>query len=155
MAFLVRGSTSISDVNQNVSKVKKHLKMLPYNEDAFKIGLCSVPPKGLPYSVLSLANSCAAHHMLGQNLRVFNRLYSKRAHLHHYTQYVERQLFDEAFETVNMLMKDYIHLDMLHETPASCISSTAPVPNGAASLLFTPSAWTSQRALSGTEGTQA
>lgn len=153
MAFLVRGSTSISDVNQNVMKVRKHLKMLPYNEDAFKIGLCSVPPKGLPYSVLSLANSCAAHHMFGQNLRVFNRLYSKRAHLHHYTQYVDRQVFDEAFETVNTLMKDYIQLDMLQQTPASCISAQAPSDSvGTASLLFAPSAWASQSSLRGTGG---
>jgi tubulin epsilon len=152
MAFLVRGSASISDINQNITKVRKHLKMLPCNEDAFKIGLCSVPPKGLPYSVLSLANSCAAHHMFGQNLRVFNRLYSKRAHLHHYTQYVDRDVFDEAFETVNTLMKDYIHLDMLHETPASCISPPDPSCDGIASLLFAPSAWSSQRALRSTGG---
>merc|ERR1719183_988718 len=142
MAFLVRGSASISDVNRNVTRIRSQLKMLPYNEDAFKIGLCSVPPKGLPYSVLSLANSCAANHMFGQTLRVFSRLYSKKAHLHHYTQYVDRQLFDEAFETVNTLMKDYIHLDMLHETPASCAGPTVDLPSsaGAASLLFAPSA---------------
>ena len=36
---------SIADVHRNVSRVRKQLKMLPYNEDAFKIGLCSVPPK--------------------------------------------------------------------------------------------------------------
>lgn len=145
LAFLVRGSTSVSDVNHNVAKVRKQVKMLPYNEDAFKIGLCSVPPKGLPYSVLSLANSCAAHHMFGQNLKLFNRLYSKRAHLHHYTQYVEKECFDEAFEASNSLMKDYIHLDMLHETPASCVGTTVPVPRSAASLLFAPSAWASHR----------
>mmetsp|Transcript_26801 Transcript_26801/g.46495 ORF Transcript_26801/g.46495 Transcript_26801/m.46495 type:complete len:599 (-) Transcript_26801:63-1859(-) len=149
MAFLVRGSTSISDVNHNVARIRKQLKMLPCNEDAFKIGLCSVPPKGLPYSVLSLANSCAAHHLFSQNLRVFNRLYSKKAMVHHYTKYVEREIFDEAFETVNTLMKDYIHLDMLQETPASCAGSHSPPIDSAASLLFAPSAWASQCALAG------
>ncbi|CAE8648841.1 unnamed protein product, partial [Polarella glacialis] len=48
LAFLVRGSTSISDVNRNIGRIRKQLKLLPYNEDAFKIGMCTVPPKGLP-----------------------------------------------------------------------------------------------------------
>ena len=34
--------------------------------------------------------------------------------MHHYTEYMEKTEFDEAFETVNTLIKDYIHLDMLH-----------------------------------------
>ena len=43
----------------------------------------------------------------------FSRLYNRKAHVHHYTEYMERGEFDEAFETVNALIKDYIHLDML------------------------------------------
>eukprot|EP00929_Paragymnodinium_shiwhaense_P107239 TRINITY_DN73317_c0_g1_i1.p1 TRINITY_DN73317_c0_g1~~TRINITY_DN73317_c0_g1_i1.p1 ORF type:complete len:586 (+),score=95.31 TRINITY_DN73317_c0_g1_i1:158-1915(+) len=154
MAFLVRGSASISDVNRNVLRVRKSVKMLPYNEDAFKIGLCSVPPRGLPYSVLGLANSCAAHQMFGNTLRDFSRLYSRKAHVHHYTQYMEKALFDEAFETTNSLMKEYIHLDMMHEVPTdksskAAHSVTAATDVNAASLLFAPSAWTSEMALRG------
>ena len=33
--------------------------------------------------------------------------------MHHYTNFMEREEFDQAFETVNSLIKDYIHLDML------------------------------------------
>jgi len=157
MAFLVRGSASIADVHRNIVRVRKQLKMLPYNEDAFKIGLCNVPPKGLPYSVLGLANSCAAHHLLGQTLRDFNRLYTRKAHVHHYTDYMELASFDEAFETANSLMKEYIHLDMMHEVPASCLSQAPAVGaaasigrrEAAASLLFAPSAWASQCAVQG------
>lgn len=43
----------------------------------------------------------------------FSRLYNRKAHVHHYTEYMEKVEFDEAFETVNTLMKDYISLDML------------------------------------------
>ena len=43
----------------------------------------------------------------------FSRLYNRKAHVHHYTEYMEKGEFDEAFETVNALIKDYIHLDML------------------------------------------
>lgn len=150
LAFLVRGSTSISDVNRNISRVRKQLKMLPFNEDAFKIGLCTVPPKGLPYSVLHLANTCAAHHMFGHTVRDFSRLYSRKAHVHHYTEYMDRGEFDDAFEKVNSLMKDYIQLDMLHETPASCKGEDTPASVSSSSLLFAPSAWTSRNALSPT-----
>ncbi|CAK0911277.1 unnamed protein product, partial [Prorocentrum cordatum] len=144
MAFLVRGSASIADVNRNVTRVRKQLKMLPYNEDAFKIGLCAVPPRGLPYSVLGLANSCAAHHMFGQSLRSFSRLYSRKAHVHHYTEYMDQGMLDEAFDTVNSLMKEYVRLDVLHQPPAR---TDAPIaPGGAASLLLAPSAWASREA---------
>lgn len=148
MAFLVRGSASISDVTRSVARVRKQVKMLPYNDDAFKIGLCSVPPKGLPFSVLGLANSCAAHQLLGQNLRDFSRLYQRKAHVHHYTEYMEKEAFDEAFETVNTLMKDYINLDMLHEAPRPRHPSNANAGSSLQSLLFAPSAAATRDALS-------
>jgi len=147
LAFLARGTSSVSDVNRNVTRIRKQVKMLPYNEDAFKIGLCSVPPKGLPYSVLCLANSCATHQMLSQRLKDFSRLYNRKAHIHHYTEYMEKACFDVAFETANSLMKDYIQLDMLHETPASCVSPSSQAPANASSLLFAPSAWASHSAV--------
>ena len=43
----------------------------------------------------------------------FSRLYTRKAHVHHYTEFMEKAQFDEAYETVNTLIKDYIHLDML------------------------------------------
>lgn len=142
----MRGSASISDVTQNIARVRKHIKMLPCNEDAFKIGLCGVPPKGLPYSVLALGNSCATHHMLGHSLRDFSRLYTRRAHVHHYTQYMDLGVFDEAYETVNSLMKDYLHLDIMQEAPPSCLGPPTD-PVGAFSLLFSPSAKTYNSAM--------
>eukprot|EP00435_Cladocopium_sp_Y103_P069060 s218_g32.t1 len=37
LAFLVRGSASIADVNRNIFQLRKKLKLLPFNEDAFKM----------------------------------------------------------------------------------------------------------------------
>ena len=48
-----------------------------------------------------------------QQVKDFSRLYTRKAHVHHYTNFMEREEFDQAFETVNSLIKDYIHLDML------------------------------------------
>lgn len=98
-----------------------------------------MPPRGLPYSVLHLGNTCAAHQMFSHTVKDFSRLYGRKAHVHHYTEYMEKAQFDEAFETVNTLIKDYIQLDTLHETPLSCCPQ-APQPHSAAALLA-PSAW--------------
>jgi hypothetical protein len=44
-AFLVRSPTaSISDVTRNIVKLKASMRLLPFNDDAFKIGICSHPP---------------------------------------------------------------------------------------------------------------
>lgn len=52
-------------------------------------------------------------HLSATEVKDFSRLYNRKAHVHHYTEYMEKVEFDEAFETVNTLMKDYISLDML------------------------------------------
>lgn len=41
-AFFVRGNVSIHDVERNIDRIKKAgcIKMLPFNNDAFKVGLC-------------------------------------------------------------------------------------------------------------------
>eukprot|EP00438_Fugacium_kawagutii_P010741 Skav218257 [mRNA] locus=scaffold2035:113736:130136:- [translate_table: standard] len=55
----------------------------------------------------------ALHRLQMSTVKDFSRLYNRKAHVHHYTEYMEKGEFDEAFETVNALIKDYIHLDML------------------------------------------
>ena len=61
-AFLVRGAVSMHDVERNIDRIKRSIKMLPFNRDAFKVGLCQQPPLGQPCSVLSLSNSSAVRH---------------------------------------------------------------------------------------------
>eukprot|EP00899_Mesostigma_viride_P012026 jgi/Mesvir1/20824/Mv07921-RA.1 len=57
--LLLRGeSVTISDINRNVARLKSSLRMVYWNTEGFKLGLCSKPPVGLPYSLLSLANNC-------------------------------------------------------------------------------------------------
>eukprot|EP00435_Cladocopium_sp_Y103_P068138 s218_g31.t1 len=110
-----------------------------------RIGLCTVAPRGLPYSVLHLGNTCAAHQMFSHTVKDFSRLYNRKAHVHHYTEYMEKGEFDEAFETVNALIKDYIHLDM-HETPASCCPRPTAQSLRSAAAVLTPSTWASSAA---------
>eukprot|EP00913_Durusdinium_trenchii_P030908 g28949.t1 len=68
LAFLVRGSASIGDVNRNISQLRKKLKLLPFNEDAFKTrGMRRLPPA----AQILVCKVCAVllrslHHHLGQ-----------------------------------------------------------------------------------------
>lgn len=57
--LIMRGAATIADINRNVSRIKPTLKMAHWNPDGFKIGMCSKPPVGVPYSLLGLANNTA------------------------------------------------------------------------------------------------
>ncbi|CAK9061779.1 Tubulin epsilon chain (Epsilon-tubulin) [Durusdinium trenchii] len=99
----------------------------------------------LPTSNDSLASICnqISTRDAGEQAQVkdFSRLYCRKAHVHHYTEYMEKAEFDEAFETVNTLIKEYIHLDMLHETPASCCPDSGLQSVRSAASVLTPSSW--------------
>merc|ERR1711924_16310 len=86
-------------------------------------------------------------HLFSQNLKVFSRIYKHKAHVHHYTQYMEKSMFDEAFEASSSLVKDYIHVDMMQEPPPSCTRRMCGTVPSAASLLLTPSRWATEQAL--------
>ena len=41
--LLLRGDVVISDVQRSITRIKKTIQMVHWNQDGFKIGLCSVP----------------------------------------------------------------------------------------------------------------
>eukprot|EP00922_Rhytidocystis_sp_ex-Travisia-forbesii_P025903 GHVS01037993.1.p1 GENE.GHVS01037993.1~~GHVS01037993.1.p1 ORF type:complete len:265 (-),score=16.87 GHVS01037993.1:711-1505(-) len=43
-AFLVRGDATISSITRNIERAKSKMKLLRFNKDGFKVGLCRVPP---------------------------------------------------------------------------------------------------------------
>ena len=51
----------MSDITRNVIKAKQSgsLKLLPFNEDAIKLGLCGFAPHSYKHSCLGLSNNCA------------------------------------------------------------------------------------------------
>lgn len=119
-AFLMRGNATISDINRNLARVKPNLKMVPWNADGFKIGLCSVPPAQQPYSLLNLANNCAIAETFSSMEERFSMLYKRQFYLHHYTEYMEKSGFEEAHEEVRTLIDGYQRLE---GTPAPEMST--------------------------------
>ena len=87
------------------------MKMISWNQEGYKIGLCNTPPVGMPYSLLCLSNnSCITTHF--SNLKQkFMKLYKRKANVHHYTNYMEKERFDEAIHSLDDLAARYSDLD--------------------------------------------
>ena len=107
-ALLARGNASISEVNTSIGRIKADLRMVPWNPDGFKIGLCNVPPAGTDHSVLCLANNTAITSMFEDLQHRFNKIYKdKKAFVHHYTEYMDEQEFQISLEALTSLTQEY------------------------------------------------
>jgi tubulin epsilon len=112
-ALMVRGNTvQIGDINRNLTKVRGELRMAHWNTDAFKVGLCSVPPVGMPHSMLTLANNTCIANTFDQMKNRFQKLYKRKAHVHHYTQFLDDpSIFDDSVASLESLISEYQKVD--------------------------------------------
>jgi tubulin epsilon len=102
----------MSDIRRNIDLLKlKHMKFVQWNEDGWKIGLCIVPPNGLPYSLLTLANNTCIKETFIELKERFNSLYRRKAHVHHYTDHIELNDFEQARENLNQLIEEYKQIE--------------------------------------------
>ena len=113
-AIIVRGSNScVSSIQKNIERMKKKIKMPPWNLDGFKVGICATPSTAAPFSssALCLANNCAIAGTFRGIQEDFYRIYRRKAHVHHYTEFMEQSRFEEANESVCNLIELYEQLD--------------------------------------------
>ena len=59
-------------------RLKPHLKFIHWNTEGWKTGLCSVPPVGQPYSLLTLANNTCIHNNFTDLKNRFVKLYKRK-----------------------------------------------------------------------------
>ncbi|XP_063994953.1 tubulin epsilon chain-like [Diachasmimorpha longicaudata] len=85
-AHIARGNCSMNDMRRNIERLQNKGKFTPWSKETMKIGLCSVPSAGHPASLLCLINSSAMRFMFQSLISQFDKLYKKRAHVHHYLQ---------------------------------------------------------------------
>ncbi|KAL5014922.1 hypothetical protein ScPMuIL_009192 [Solemya velum] len=119
-ALMVRGSVEISDVRRNIERLKPNLHFIHWNQEGWKTGLCSVPPVGHPYSLLTLANNTCVHHRFTDLKQRFVKLYKRKAHIHHYTHVdgMELQYFEDSLESLNGIVTEYTDLErQMYEPP--------------------------------------
>eukprot|EP00803_Ostreobium_quekettii_P008601 evm.model.scf_931.5 EVM.evm.TU.scf_931.5 scf_931:34632-42741(-) len=110
-ALLLRGDITISDVNQNISRLKRSMRLPLWNVEGFKIGLCTRPPVGVPFAGMRLCNSCGIGTTFSAMLDRYGKLRKGRFYLHHYEQYMDVGGFDEALEAVSGVVAEYAMLD--------------------------------------------
>uniref|UniRef100_T1IQF1 Tubulin/FtsZ GTPase domain-containing protein n=1 Tax=Strigamia maritima TaxID=126957 RepID=T1IQF1_STRMM len=108
-AVLLRGNICYSDLRRNIDKIKSKLRFASWNQEAWKVGLCSVPPVGHPYSVLTLSNNTNFASILKDLQLRFDLLYKKRAHLHHYLNVDGMTVddFDASMSSLTDLIAEY------------------------------------------------
>jgi tubulin epsilon len=94
-------------VNKNISKQKKNLKIIGWNHEGFKIGLCDQPPVNMKYGLLALSNNTAVADIFQRMTNRFLKLYKVKAHTHHYTEYLDISEFDRAISNVQILINEY------------------------------------------------
>ena len=92
--------------------MNEDLRMVPWNRDGFKVGLCAKSPVGISESLLCLTNNTG----IGQTtfstmLERFDKLYSRQFYLHHYTEYIDEASFGAAREDVRQLIDEYAILE--------------------------------------------
>lgn len=123
-ALIVRGKADISDIRRNIEKIRPQLKFIHWNEEGWKTGLCNIPPVGLPYSLLTLANNTCITNTF-HNLKCrFVKLYRRKAHIHHYQNIegFEQTLFEESLESLNYLNDEYQTLNCATNQPLQSAS---------------------------------
>lgn len=112
-AVLVRGNVNLADVQRNITKLQSKVQFMPWNSEGWKIGLCDVPPTGHQHSLLTLGNNtCITSSFEDLECR-FQRLYKRKAHLHHYLQVdgMELEDFDLSAEAVRNIITEYQELE--------------------------------------------
>ncbi|CAF0801958.1 unnamed protein product [Rotaria sordida] len=115
--MILRSKTiQMSDIRRNIDLLKlKHMKFVKWNEDGWKVGLCIVPPNGLPYSLLTLANHTCIKETFSELKERFTILYRRKAHVHHYTDHMELGDFEQARENLNQLIEEYKNIEQTNE----------------------------------------
>ncbi|XP_074642153.1 tubulin epsilon chain-like isoform X2 [Tubulanus polymorphus] len=108
-ALMVRGNVEVSDIRRNIDKLKPSLKFIHWNQEGWKTGLCSVPPVGQQYSLLTLANNTCIRQSFTDLRERFERLYKRKAHIHHYTHIdgMEMSDFTQSLESLNSIVAEY------------------------------------------------
>ncbi|KAG7398948.1 Tubulin epsilon chain [Phytophthora boehmeriae] len=109
--LLMRGDVEVSDINANIQRLQSEVRMIHWNQEGFKVGVCSVAPVGQKSSLLCLSNNCCIRETFERLHTRFHKLYSRKAHVHHYTEFMDIGIMDEARENARYLIGEYAKLE--------------------------------------------
>ena len=107
-----------------ICRLRTKLKFIHWNQEGWKTGHCAVAPVGYPHSLLTMANNTCIRLTFSEVMTRFNRLYKRKAHIHHYTATDGFDLsdFTESISSLTSVVKEYELLDKQMNNP------TPPIP---------------------------
>ncbi|KAK0168310.1 hypothetical protein PV327_002131 [Microctonus hyperodae] len=110
---IARGACSLNVMKKNIERFQTKAKFTPWSREIMKIGLCSIPPAGHSASLLCLLNSSAMRSMFKNVVNNFNKLYRRKAHVHHYLEVdeFEQEHFHEARENILTVCDNYREIE--------------------------------------------
>lgn len=124
-ALMLRGDVEMSDIRRNIERMKPQLDFIHWNQEGWKVGHCNAPPVGQTRSLLCLANNCCINDTFKELKNRFNKLYKRKAHLHHYTQFMEESMFEQSIDIIDSIMNDYS--DLQGQPPPTTQSRFTPI----------------------------
>ena len=71
------------------------------------------------YSMLALSNNTATRHILSRIRQRFTKIYKQRVFVHHYTQFMDVQGFDEALANCTNVVQTYAEMERLNYEASS------------------------------------
>ena len=119
LGLIIRGDVAFSDVNRNIKKMRDELDMVYWNKEGFKYGICNAPPINQPYSLLCLANNTCLSENFSEMVERFNKLYKRKAHVHHYKEFLDEAHFQETLDATVGLIRRYEELEKLEKPEKS------------------------------------
>ncbi|KAF4316545.1 hypothetical protein BBO99_00005366 [Phytophthora kernoviae] len=123
--LLMRGNVEVSDINANIQRLQSEVRMIHWNQEGFKVGVCSVAPVGQEKSsLLCLSNNCCIRETFERLHTRFHKLYSRKAHVHHYTEFMDIGMLDEARENARYLIGEYAKLERSSEGMAPPVTQS-------------------------------
>ena len=114
--LMARGEgVQMSDIRNNISRLKSNLEFVRWNEEGWKTGLCNYAPTSAPYSLLALSNNSNIRKSFLEMKSSFNRLYNRKAHIHHYLKVdgFDQDIFSESLTSLDDLVKEYKEVEDL------------------------------------------
>jgi hypothetical protein len=88
--------------------------------------MCRTASPGEEMGLMGVFNSSTFANILGRDLSNFQRLFRKKAMLHHYTEYVEEAVVREAEQDVMELIADYQAIEEGRYPVTSAIEDLPP-----------------------------
>lgn len=119
-ALLVRSPTiGMTDIRRNISRMKETMRFVKWNQDGWKTSLCSVPSLNRPVlSVMSICNHSAIRYPFTSLRQRFNKLYKRRAHVHHYTDYMDIGELELARQSLDKVIQKYTTVERQADSAA-------------------------------------